>query len=265
MSDAIKLEKNGSVWIFTIDQTAKMNALNFAANDELRELWQKFSSDSSARVGVVTGAGDQSFCAGADLKTYTMPFATAPAMEFRTKYTNGTGFAGITRGMEVQKPVIAAVNGYAMSGGLELALAADIRFCSPNAQFGFQDVRWGFHPCDGGCIRLPQIVGLGHAMELILSGDRVNAEHAFRIGLVNRIIPQGSLITETLEYADRLATRAPLAQQAAKEVILGAYGKAMEDALRAESRSFYDLGRTEDLEEGTTAFREKRAAEFKGQ
>jgi len=101
-------------------------------------------------------------------------------------------------------------------------------------------------------------------MELILSGDRVGADHAFRIGLVNRIIPAETLLEETLEYAGRLAARAPLAQQAAKEVVLAAYGKAIEDALRMESRSFYDLGRTEDLDEGTTAFREKRDAKFKG-
>ncbi len=264
MAQAIQLEKRGSVWLFTIDQPEKMNALDFAANDEITALWRDFDADDSARVAVVTGAGDRSFCAGADLKTYTMPFATAPATEFRRKYTNGPGFAGITRGMEINKPVIAAVNGYAMSGGLELALAADIRFCSPNAEFAFQDVRWGFHPCDGGCVRLPQIVGLGHAMEIILSGDRVGAEHAFRIGLVNRIIDADKLLAETLSYAERLASRAPLAQQAAKEVVLAAYGRALEDALRLESRSFHDLGRTEDLDEGTTAFREKRDAQFKG-
>lgn len=264
MTNAIQLEKQGPVWLFTIDQPEKMNALDFDANDEMTELWRAFCADDAARAAVVTGAGDKSFCAGADLKTYTMPFANAPAMAFREKYTNGPGFAGITRGMEVTKPVVAAVNGYAMSGGLELALAADVRFCSPNAQFAFQDVRWGFHPCDGGCVRLPQIVGLGHAMEMILSGDRVDAEHAFRIGLVNRIVPAEKLLDESLEYAGRLAARAPLAQRAAKEVVLAAYGRALEDALRMESRSFYDLGRTEDLAEGTAAFREKRDAAFKG-
>ena len=161
--------------------------------------------------------------------------------------------------MEIHKPVIAAVNGFAMSGGLELALSADLRFCSPNAVFAFQDVRWGFHPCDGGCVRLPQIVGLGHAMEMILSGDRVDAEHAYRIGLVNRIISADRLLDETLAYAEKLASRAPLAQQAAKEVVLSAYGKAMKTHSAWNHASFYDLGQT-DLDEGTTAFREKRDA-----
>ena len=261
--EQISLEQRGPVAWITLERPNDLNCLSPIMIDELNRSLDQLESRAAVRCLVLTGRG-RAFCAGADLKTYTMPFATSPAMEFRHKYTNGPGFAGITRGMEINKPVIAAVNGYAMSGGLELALAADLRFCSPNAQFAFQDVRWGFHPCDGGCVRLPQIVGLGHAMELILSGDRVGADHAFRIGLVNRIIPAETLLEETLEYADRLAARAPLAQQAAKEVVLAAYGKAMEDALRMESRSFYDLGRTEDLDEGTTAFREKRDANFKG-
>lgn len=264
MTQAIQLDKRGPVWLFTINQPEKMNALDFTANDEMVALWREFETDDSARVAVVTGAGDRSFCAGADLKTYTMAFANESATTFRRKYTNGPGFAGITRGMELNKPVVAAVNGFAMSGGLELALAADVRFCSPNAEFAFQDVKWGFHPCDGGCVRLPQIVGLGHAMEMILSGDRVDAEHAYRIGLVNRIIPADELLDHALAYAEKLASRAPLAQQAAKEVVLTAYGRALDDALRLESRSFHDLGQTEDLDEGTTAFREKRDAQFKG-
>ena len=264
MSDAITIDDRGPVWMITLNAPAKMNALDFAASDALTAAWRRFADDPAARVAVITGAGDKAFCAGADLKTYTMPYATMEAPEFRRKVTDGPGFAGITRGMAINKPVVAAINGFAVSGGLELALACDIRFCSPGAEFGFQDVRWGFHPCDGGCIRLPQIVGLGHAMELILSGRRIGAEEAYRIGLVNRIMPAADLMAETRAYADDLARRAPLAQQAAKEVVLASYGRALEDALKLESRSFHDLGRSADLVEGTTAFREKRDAVFKG-
>jgi len=263
MSD-IGYEKRGRVRLITIDRPQAMNSLNFAANDELTALWREFAADDGAQVAVLTGAGDKAFCAGADLKTYTMPFAKMPLPEFRGRITEGPGIAGITRGMELHKPVVAAVNGFAVSGGCEIALACDIRFCSPNAEFGFQDVRWGFHPCDGGTVRLPMIVGLGHAMELILSGERVGAEHAFRIGLVNRIVPQARLLEETLAYAERLASRAPLAQRFAKQVMLEAYGRSLADALRLESRSFRDLAETADLAEGTTAFREKREARFQG-
>lgn len=266
MSEAeILYEKHGAVRLITINRAPNMNSLDFAANDTLIEKWREFDADKNARVAVITGAGNRAFCAGADLKTYTMNFAGHPAPEFRQKFTNGPGFGGITRNLEIFKPIVAAINGYAISGGLELALACDLRFCSPNAEFALQDVRWGFHSCDGGLVRLKEIVGLGNAMEFILSGDRFDAEHALRIGLVNRVIPQDRLLEETLDYATRLASRAPLPQQLAKETIHRIHGMSMNEALRLESMSFHNLGQTEDLEEGTAAFREKREARFKGQ
>ncbi|MDE2581693.1 MAG: enoyl-CoA hydratase/isomerase family protein [Rhodospirillales bacterium] len=259
----IRTETHGRVRLITIDRPAKMNSLDFAANDELVEAWREFDRDDDAYVAVVTGAGDKAFCAGADLKTYTMDFARRPAPEFRSRFTNGPGFGGITRNLDIFKPIIAAVNGFAISGGFELALACDLRFCSPNAEFALQDAKWGFHACDGGLIRLPQIVGLGHAMEIILSGERVDAEHALRIGLVNRIVPQATLLAATLDYAQMLARRSPLSHRFAKEVMKRAVGMHMDEALRLESRSFHDVGRTDDLAEGTTAFRERREAQFK--
>ena len=260
----IRYQKRGHVRLITIDRPAKMNSLDFAANAALIEAWRKFDGDQDARVAVITGAGNRAFCAGADLKTYTMAFATRPGPEFRRRYTNGPGFGGITRQMEIWKPVIAAINGYAMSGGLELALACDLRFCSPNAQFALQDVKWGFHACDGALVRLPWIVGLGNAMELFLSGERVDAGHALRIGLVNRIVPQKKLLAEAMAYAQALAQRAPLAQQLGKETMLRSLGRTLEDGLRFESRSFHDLAFSADLKTGTAAFRRKRPAKFKG-
>lgn len=263
MSD-IRTEQHGRVRLITIDRPAKMNSLDFEANDRLVQAWRDFDADDESYVAVITGAGEQAFCAGADLKTYTMDFAGRPAPEFRTRFTNGPGFGGITRNLEIFKPIVAAVNGFAISGGFELALACDIRFCSPNAQFALQDAKWGFHACDGGLIRLPQIVGLGHAMEIILSGERVDAEHAYRIGLVNRIVAQDKLLETTMTYAQMLASRSPLSQRFAKEVVKRAVGMHMDEALRLESRSFHDVGQTADLAEGTTAFRERRDAQFKG-
>lgn len=263
MSD-IRYEAFGAVRLITIDRPAKMNSLDFEANDRLVEVWRRFDADDEARVAVVTGAGDKAFCAGADLKTYTMNFARRPAPEFRARFTNGPGFGGITRNLDIYKPIVAAVNGFAISGGFELALACDLRFCSPNAEFALQDAKWGFHACDGGLIRLPQIVGTGHAMEIMLSGERVDAEHAYRIGLVNRIVPQADLLGFCLDYAQMLAKRSPLSHRFAKEVVKRAVGMPMDEALRLESASFHDLGQSEDLEEGTTAFRERRDAVFKG-
>jgi enoyl-CoA hydratase/carnithine racemase len=260
----IRYEHFDAVRLITIDRPQVMNSLDFAANDALVDAWREFDADDGARVAVITGAGQQAFCAGADLKTYTMAFASTPAPEFVRRFTNGPGFGGITRSLEIHKPIIAAVNGYAMSGGLELALACDLRFCSPHAVFALQDVKWGFHACDGALVRLPWIVGLGHAMEMFLSGDRFDADWAFRTGLVNRVIPAERLLEESLDYAAKLASRAPLAQRLGKEVMLRALGRTLEDGLRLESRSFHDLGQTRDLAEGTSAFREKRDAKFEG-
>lgn len=258
-------EKHGHVRLIMINRPDKMNSLDLDANDEMVEIWNEFDDDDDARVAVVTGAGDKAFCAGADLKTYTLNFARSPAPLFRKKYTNGPGFGGITRNLDIDKPILAAINGYAISGGFELALACDIRFCSPNAEFALQDAKWGFHACDGGLIRLPQIIGMGHAMEIILSGERVTAEHAYRIGLVNRIHEQAELLTKSLDYAQMLASRAPLSHRFAKEMIRRSTGMTMEEALKAESRSFKDVAMTHDLEEGVTSFKERREAKFKGE
>ena len=264
MSDDILYERRGYVRLITINRAPRMNSMDFTANDALIERWREFDADDDARCAVITGAGERAFCAGADLKTYTMTYATTPVPEFRRRFTNGPGFGGITRNLPIHKPIVAAVNGYAVSGGLELALAADIRFCSPNAEFGLQDTRWGFHACDGGLIRLKEIVGLGNAMEMILSGDLFDAEHAYRIGLVNRVVPADELLEVALEYAAKLASRAPLPQQMAKEVMHRIHGMPIDEALRLESDSFRDLGDTRDLDEGTRAFRERRPAVFEG-
>ena len=264
MTNDIVYESRGHVRLITINRAEKMNSLDFDANDRLIGALRRFADEPEARVAVLTGAGDKAFCAGADLKTYTMAFGGSRLPEFRERHTNGYGIGGITRNLDIFKPILAAVNGYAISGGLEISLACDMRFCSENAEFAIQDVKWGFHPCDGALIRLPWIVGLGNAMELFLSGDRIDAQHAYRIGLVNRVFPQDRLLPETLAYAEKLASRAPLAQRFGKEVMLRSLGRTVEDGLRLESRSFRDLGNTKDLDEGTTAFRERRDAHFQG-
>lgn len=264
MSEDILYESRGTVRLITINRPAKMNSLDFTANDALVAAFQRFNADSDARVAVLTGAGDKAFCAGADLKTYTMNFGTSPQPSFRETYTNGFGIGGITRGLDIFKPIVAAVNGFAISGGFEIALACDIRFAAPQAEFAIQDVKWGFHPCDGALIRLPYIIGLGNAMEMFLSGDRIDAEHAMRIGLVNRVFPADRLLDEAIAYAAKLASRAPLAQRFGKEVMLRSLGRPPEDGLRYESRSFRDLGDSADIKEGNDSFRERREARFIG-
>ena len=260
----ITVNKDDGVWLLTINRPSKMNSLDFATHYEMVEIWTEFNKDPSAKAGVITGAGDDAFCAGADLKTYTMNFATRQPHEFRDEFVDGFGLGGITRGLEIDKPLIAAINGYAVSGGLEIALACDMRFCSENAKFGLQDVKWGFHACDGALVRLPYIVGMGATMELVLSGDLITAEQAYRIQLVNKVIPQNKLLAETMDYAKNLATRSPLAIRYAKQTIRRTLKMSLDEALKQEVRSFYDLGKSEDLVEGTNAFNEKRDAKFQG-
>lgn len=260
----ILTEKHGRVTLITINRPERMNALDFDTNMELVRTFEAFEADPDAYIAVVTGAGDKAFCAGADLKDFTLQYASLPAPEFRRIFIDGPGFGGICRNFKGMKPVVAAINGFCVSGGLEFALATDIRFCSPDAQFGLQDVNWGFHPADGASIRLPLVVGFGHAMEILLSGERIDAEHALRIGLVNRIYDKTELLEKTMEFAQKLATRAPLAQRFVKDVVNRAVGMHMDEALRMEARSFYDLANTEDFREGVTSFAEKRPAIFKG-
>lgn len=260
--DSIQCERQGPVTVITLNRPAAMNALNYEANQALIQCFKDFDADDTARVAVVTGAGDKAFCSGADMKTFTMAYATKPAPEFRQMFIDGYGFGGITRGLKINKPIIAAINGYAVGGGFELSLAMDVRFCTPESRFGIQDVAWGMHPCDGGSIRLPKLVGLGNAMEIILSGELFDAQHAHRIGLVNRIIPKDQILSEAIRYAHMLASRGKFAQRFVKDVEYRAIGLTLEEGIRVELRSFSDLSQTDDFAEGVTAFKEKRAPRF---
>lgn len=262
--EKVIVEKLGPVRVITINRPERMNALDDESNAQMIEAFADFEADPDARVAVVTGAGDKAFCAGADLVDFSLQNATVPAPEFRTNYIDAIGFGGITRNYYGTKPIIAAVNGFAISGGLEVAVAADIRLCSEDAKFGFQDVRWGFHCSDGGSIRLPLIVGHGNAMEMLLSGDLIDADHALRIGLVTEIFPAGDLRDCAIAYAHHLASRAPLAQRFAKDYVTRSIGMYMDEAFRMEVRSFYDLAHSEDMKEGVSAFNERRSPEFAG-
>ena len=184
---AIIYEKLNRIAYITINRPEAMNALGPDHNDEIIQAWRDFRDDPDVWVAILAGAGDKAFCAGADLKTYTPLLAERDAYDVRQD-SNRTGFGGITRGLEIWKPIIAAVNGYALAGGLELALACDIRVASESAQFGCSEVRRGFHHCDGGTVRLPLIVGLGNALKMQLTGEPIGAQEAWRIGLVSEVV-----------------------------------------------------------------------------
>ena len=174
------------------------------------------------------------------------------------------GFGGITRGLEIWKPIIAAVNGYALAGGLELALACDIRVASENAQFGCSEVRRGFHHCDGGTVRLPLIVGLGNALRMQLTGEHIDAQEALRMGLVSEVVALDDLMETAERYAGVILRNGPLGVRSAKESMLRSLGRVLEDALRFENILFSTLTRTEDYKEGPRSFAEKRDPLWKG-
>jgi enoyl-CoA hydratase/carnithine racemase len=211
-----------------------MNAIDLEMHQELWRVWADFRDDADLRVAIVTGSGDDAFCAGADLRTHVPMWHAGDAMQPRRKVNDGLG--AITRGLHrITKPIVAAVNGWALAGGLELALAADIRVASEKAQFGSFEVRRGFHHADGGIVRLLNICGLGTAMEMLLTGEPVDAEKALRIGLVNQVVPHDELLPAAEEIVSKILRNDRFAVESAKETILNVIGRPLDDALAIEA------------------------------
>ncbi len=259
----ITYEKRGRIAYVTINRPEAMNAIGPEEQKELAEAWYDFRDDPEAWLAILTGSGDRAFCAGADLKTYTPVLGERDIYDLRQD-ANRLGFGGITRGIDLWKPVIAAVNGYALAGGLELALACDIRVASSNAMFGCSEVRRGFHHCDGGTARLPLIVGLGNALKMQLTGEPIDAQEALRTGLVSDVVAPPALMDTAEGYAEMIIRNGPLGVRSAKESMVRGLGRPLEDSLRLENLLFATLTRTEDFKEGPKAFAEKRDPVWKG-
>jgi enoyl-CoA hydratase len=227
--------------------------------DTLREMGQAledFRGDEGCWVGIVTGSGERAFCAGADIKK-TLPFLK----ECRDKPQQMP--PTLWRGFELWKPMIAAVNGMALGGGLELALACDLRLAAENASFGAPEVKLGLIPGWGGTQRLPRSIPVARAAELLFTGQAIDAQEAYRLGLVNRVVPLKELMVATREWADRLCEVGPLGLRAAKEAMLRGMSMPLEEGLRLELKLFEDLLFTEDVDEGIDAFMNKRKPDFK--
>ena len=256
-------ELRDHIAVITIGRPQAMNALGPEQQREIIGLWEQFRDDDDAWVAIITGQGERAFCAGADLKTYTPLLGERGLYDVRQD-ADRPGFGGITRGFNLWKPVIAAVNGYALAGGLELALACDIRIASANASFGCSEVKRGFHHCDGGTVRLPLIVGLGNALKMQLTGEPIDAAEALRIGLVSEVVALPDLLPTARRYAEAIAANGPLGVRSAKESMIRSLGRALEDALRFENILFSTLTRTDDFREGPRAFAEKRPPQWSG-
>jgi len=251
-------EKKENIGLLTINRPEKMNAISQELTAELSQLLDEIENDDDLRVIVITGAGDKAFVAGADINELVNRDARLGRRVSRERQEI------FSRIEDLHVPVIAAVNGYALGGGLELALACSIRICSEKAQFGAPEVKLGIIPGDGGTQRLPRLIGLGRAMEMIIIGDFIDAQEAYRIGLVNNVFPPEKLMEKAMELAQKIASRPPLAVKYAKEAVNRsqegdtASGFALESYLHALSCT------TEDKKEGVSAFLEKRKGKFKG-
>ncbi|ARA93454.1 enoyl-CoA hydratase [Rhodothermaceae bacterium RA] len=245
------------VAVLTIDRPDKLNALNQQVLGELDHAVRQARSDDAVRGIVLTGSGDKAFVAGADIAQ----FQTLDALQ-GTRFAL-QGQAVFTRIEEMPKPVVAAVNGYALGGGCELAMACHLRIAAETASFGQPEVNLGILPGYGGTQRLPRLVGRGIATELILTGERISAQRAYEIGLVNRVVPAAELIATAKQYILTIASKAPLAVSMSLDA-LRASDLPLRQGLRYEAALFGQACGTEDFKEGVRAFLERRPATFKG-
>ncbi len=254
----IRFEKKNQIAYITIDRPKVLNALNMATMQELKQAFAAIKDDGEVRVVILTGAGEKAFVAGADIGELSQ-HSPVSAKEYTHK-----GQATVDAIENLGKPVIACVNGFALGGGCELAMACTMRLASENAKLGQPEVKLGLIPGYGGTQRLPRLVGKGIAMQLVLTGEMISAQEAHRIGLVNEVVPAGELIARAEAIAAKIIANAPLAIQYAMEAVNRGLDLPLADGLFLEATLFGVCCATEDKNEGTKAFLEKRPAQFKG-
>ena len=254
----IHLEKKNQIAYITIDRPKVLNALNMATMEELRQAFASVKEDAEVRVVILTGAGEKAFVAGADIGELSK-HSPVSAKEYTHK-----GQAIIDSIENLGKPVIACINGFALGGGCELAMACTMRLASENAKLGQPEVKLGIIPGYGGTRRLPRLVGKGVAMQLVLTGEMISAAEALRVGLVNEVVPAAELIPRAEAIAAKIIANAPLAVQYAMEAVNHGLDMTLAEGLFLEATLFAVCCSTEDKNEGTRAFLEKRPAQFKG-
>jgi enoyl-CoA hydratase len=259
MSEHIKVERKAATAIVTVNRADKLNALNASIVEGLFDTFRELAEDGDVRGVVLTGAGEKAFVAGADIAELA---TMTPLSGITVSRAGQDAFRFIET---MRKPVVAALNGFALGGGLELALACHIRIASESAKLGLPEVKLGIIPGYGGTVRLPRLVGRGRALELILTGEMIDAAEAHRIGLVNRVVPQSELLATAETLVSKITANGPVAVALAIESVDHGYNSTTEDALRLESNLFGLLASTADMKEGMAAFLEKRKAAFRGE
>jgi enoyl-CoA hydratase len=233
--ETLRYQQDSHVVTLTYSRPHQHNAVNRKMNEELHHAWQRFRDDDDAFVLVITGAGETTFCAGWDLQDAADLGELGDWDDFRVSLHNSPGECGYTRRADIFKPVIAAVNGYAFAAGLETALLADIRIAAENAEFGALERRWNIVGGDGMTVRLPLVVGFARAMELIITGRRIDVHEAERIGLVNEIVPRGQALQRAQEVAHEIAALPQGAIRSDKESVMRGIGHTLEQRLKIEA------------------------------
>ena len=256
-------EKKGKIAYITINRPAAYNAMTMEMWHDMLKFWLDFRDDPNVWVAIITGTGDKAFCAGADLKQINQRHADAN--KHNRLFSAVAPWHIFTRGVgtEVWKPVIAAVNGMALGGGLEMAVACDIRIASENATLGVPEVKAAVIPGVGGTQRLPRLIPWGIALEMLMTGDSITAQEAYRVGLVNKVVPPAELMGEAVKMAGTLLKPAPLAARAAKQAMMLGLDTTLLNGLEIEHQIEKTVCQSEDFKEGRQAFIEKRKADFK--
>jgi enoyl-CoA hydratase/carnithine racemase len=260
--EPVLVERDGHVTIVTLNRPARLNALNREAGDRLGAIFAEFEADRDQRVAILTGAG-RAFCTGNDLGDMSTG-GEAPTARTRRPGAHGHGWASLTKRFPLHKPVVAAINGFAMAGGLELALVCDIRIAAQSARLGCTEVRWALMPTGGGTQRLPRAIPEAWANYMVLTGEDMTAEQAGRIGLVSHVFPDADLMGEARRIAGVIASRGPLAVWAAKEAMLRGRDLPLEQGLALEDMLGLQVFQTRDVQEGLAAFQQKRPPRYTG-
>jgi enoyl-CoA hydratase/carnithine racemase len=255
---SVDFELNDGIALITLNRPERLNAMDADAYRQLSEAWTRVRDDDAIRTAVITGAGERAFSTGADLKS----FVASP--DDLSRFWNTQREQLLNRGLEIYKPIVAAVNGYCLGGGMTLLLATDIRVAAEHASFGLAEVKRGIIAGNGGTQRIAAQLPHAIAMELLLTGERIDAETAARWGLVNRVVPIADLLATAMEYAERIAANAPLAVQATKELALRSRDLDLASGLRIEQSINRLLQFTADAKEGPAAFVERREPNFEG-
>jgi len=257
-----RAEREGHLLVVTIDRPAVRNALHRAASDEMDEIWTDYERDPELRVAILTGAGDRAFCVGYDMGAAATTDGETGAGYLATRHPRGLGGLTLREGMS--KPLIAAVNGFALGGGLELALACDVIVAADHAELGLPEPRVGRMALEGGMHRLARAMPLKLAMGMLLTGRRIGAAEAYRAGLVNEVVPLAELPSAARRWADEILRCAPLSVQATKEAVMAGLGLPIAAAIALVPRTMAQALASEDQEEGVKAFQERRAPRWSG-